>query len=87
MGLGIAYVAATRAKLPVLLYDKSKDQVDRSLSLADRLLGKDIQKGKLQESEAQDARERITVVDDVKAFRDADMCIEVSTLYVNRSFF
>jgi len=89
MGLGIAYVAATRAKLPVLLYDKSKDQVTRSLSLADKLLSKDVKKGKLQESEAEEARERITVVDDVKAFRDADMCIEAvsESFQLKRSLF
>lgn len=82
MGLGIAYVASTRAQLPVLIFDKSKDQIERSLSLMDKLLAKDVKKGKLQESEAKDARGRITVVDDMKAFRDVDMCIEVSWLHL-----
>lgn len=29
MGLGIAYVAALRAKVPVMLLDRSKTQVDK----------------------------------------------------------
>lgn len=77
MGLGIAYVASTRARLPVLIFDKSKDQIERSLSLMDSLLSKDVKKGKLQEAEAKEARERITVVDAMNAFRDVDLCIEV----------
>ncbi|KAF8331328.1 uncharacterized protein EI90DRAFT_2920466 [Cantharellus anzutake] len=75
MGLGIAYVAATRAKVPVLLYDKSKDQIGRSLSLADKFFDKDVKKGKLQESEALEARDRMTVVNNLEAFRDADMFV------------
>jgi len=76
MGLGIAYVASTRARLPVLIFDKSKEQIERSLALMDRLLSKDVTKGKLEATEAKDARERITIVDGTKAFRDVDLCIE-----------
>ena len=79
-GLGIAYVAALRAKVNVQLYDRSSDQVAKGLSLMDKLLVKDVAKGKIQEEDARQARERVSVVDrdvGVRAMRDADMVIEV----------
>jgi 3-hydroxybutyryl-CoA dehydrogenase len=79
-GLGIAYVAALRAKVNVQLYDRSSDQVAKGLSLMDKLLAKDVAKGRIQEADARHARERVSVVDHavgVKALRDADMVIEV----------
>ncbi|KAG8903547.1 hypothetical protein FRB99_003146 [Tulasnella sp. 403] len=70
MGLGIAYVAAVKAKVPVLLYDRSKDQVSKGLALMDKLLDKDIKKGKIESSEAaKEARERVVVVDESEAIR------------------
>ena len=48
----------------------------------DKLLEKDVSKGKIQSIEAKEARERITVLDydahGIKGFRDADMVIEVT---------
>lgn len=79
-GLGIAYVAALRAKVNVQLYDRSPDQIAKGLSLMDKLLAKDVAKGKIQEADARQARERVSVVDravGVGALRDADMVIEV----------
>jgi len=47
----------------------------------DKLLAKDVSKGKIQDAEAKEARDRITVLDydtqGIKGFRDADMVIEV----------
>lgn len=80
MGLGIAYVSAVHAKVPVLLYDKSKDQVAKGLALMDKLLAKGVHKGVLDSSDAQDARERVAIVDSVAALRDADMTVEVRLL-------
>ncbi|KAL4079193.1 3-hydroxyacyl-CoA dehydrogenase [Scleroderma citrinum] len=76
MGTGIAFVSALRAKVPVLLHDKSKDQVSRGLALVDKLLAKDVAKGRLQSSEAQEARDRIRTVDTLEAMRDVDMVVE-----------
>ncbi|KAL4064296.1 3-hydroxyacyl-CoA dehydrogenase [Scleroderma yunnanense] len=76
MGTGIAFVSALRAKVPVLLHDKSKDQVSRGLALVDKLLAKDVAKGRLQSSEAQEARDRIHTVDTLEAMRDVDMVVE-----------
>lgn len=43
-GLGIAFVAALRAKVPVLLYDRSETQIQKGLVLMDKLLEKDVAK-------------------------------------------
>ncbi|KAF8320343.1 hypothetical protein DL93DRAFT_2052828 [Clavulina sp. PMI_390] len=79
MGLGIAYVASVRARLPVLIHDRSKEQIEKSLKLMDTLLAKDVKKGKLQQADATEARERVTVVDSISDFRDVDMCIEAAS--------
>lgn len=79
-GLGIAYVAALRAKVPVQLYDRSSEQISKGLNLMDRLLAKDVSKGKIQEADARHARERVSVIDHavgVRGLRDVDMVIEV----------
>ncbi|KAJ3551619.1 hypothetical protein NM688_g4601 [Phlebia brevispora] len=44
MGLGIAYVAALRARVPVLLHDRSPVQIQKGLALMDKLLEKDTAK-------------------------------------------
>lgn len=44
VGLGIAYVAALRAKVPVLLHDRSSTQIQKGLALMDKLLEKDVAK-------------------------------------------
>jgi hypothetical protein len=79
-GLGIAYVAALRAKVAVQLYDRSPEQISKGLNLMDKLLAKDVAKGKIQEADARHAREHVSVVDQsmgVRALRDVDMVIEV----------
>ncbi|KAI0060614.1 hypothetical protein BV25DRAFT_1827803 [Artomyces pyxidatus] len=76
MGLGIAFVAALRAKVPVLLHDRSPEQVQKGLALMDKLLAKDVAKGRIQQGDATEARDRVQVVNGVPAFRDADMVIE-----------
>lgn len=77
MGTGIALVSALRAKVPVLLHDRSTEQVKKGLALVDKLLEKDIGKGRLTSEQAKDGRDRITVVDDLKGLRDVDMVVEV----------
>ncbi|KAI0048827.1 hypothetical protein FA95DRAFT_1604928 [Auriscalpium vulgare] len=78
MGLGIAFVAALRAKVPVLLHDRSPHQIEKGLALYDKLLAKDVAKAKISEADARGARERLSVVDSVRAFREhgADMVVE-----------
>ncbi|KAH7928650.1 hypothetical protein BV22DRAFT_1058326 [Leucogyrophana mollusca] len=79
MGTGIALVSALRAKVPVLIHDRSQDQISKGFSLIDKLLAKDVSKGRLQQSEADEARSRLRVVDSVDAMRDVDMVIEAVT--------
>ncbi|KAH8827924.1 3-hydroxyacyl-CoA dehydrogenase [Flagelloscypha sp. PMI_526] len=80
MGTGIAFVAAVRAKVPVLLYDTSADQTRKGLALIDSLLDKDVAKGRLESVAAKEARDRISVVGAetglASGLRDADMVIE-----------
>lgn len=80
MGLGIAYVSVLRAKVPVLLSDKSPTQIKSGLTLFDKLLAKDTDKGKISREEAKEARDRLQVVDDVKSMRDVDMVVEVGNI-------
>lgn len=92
MGTGIALVSALRAKVPVLLHDRSPEQVAKGLSLMDKLLAKDVAKGRLTNEQAKEAKDRVTVVGTehgIKGLRDVDMVIEVwllcSTVYRARS--
>jgi 3-hydroxybutyryl-CoA dehydrogenase len=80
MGLGIAYVTSLRAKLPVMIVDKSPVQIEKSLSLMDKLLAKDVSKGKITQQEADDARQRVTIVPHdvgISGLKDVDLVVEV----------
>ena len=85
MGTGIALVSALRARVPVLLYDRSTEQVTKGLSLMDKLLAKDVAKGRISSEEAREARDKISVVGreaGIKGMREVDMVIEVNSLYL-----
>ncbi|KAJ5473341.1 hypothetical protein N7475_002907 [Penicillium sp. IBT 31633x] len=56
MGLGIALVAAQKAKVPVTLVDTSQASLDKGLKFADKLLAKDVAKQRLTQEEADEAR-------------------------------
>lgn len=72
-------MGAVRAKLPVHIYDRSSEQIKKSLALMDKLLAKDVAKGKLESSAAKEAKDRVTVVGEegIKGFRDLDLVVEV----------
>ncbi|KAJ7658527.1 3-hydroxyacyl-CoA dehydrogenase [Mycena rosella] len=76
MGLGIAFVSALRANVPVLLHDRSAEQVTKGLALMDKLLAKDVAKGRITADAAKDARARVSVVDALEGLRDVDMVVE-----------
>ncbi|KAJ8697167.1 hypothetical protein PTI98_006964 [Pleurotus ostreatus] len=79
MGTGIALVSALRAKVPVLLYDRSPEQTTKGLAFVDKLLEKDVNKGRIQSIDAKEAKDRIQVVgheEGIKGMRDVDMVIE-----------
>lgn len=86
MGNGIAYVAATRAKVPrILLLDQSQAQLDKGLKFFDSLLAKDVSKNKLSQSDADEARASLHPVADGLASLGSgqeltpDMVIEAAT--------
>jgi hypothetical protein len=84
-GTGIAFVSALRARVPVLLHDRSQTQIDKGLELVDKLLAKDVAKGKIKEIEAKEARDLISVVAPdvgVKGLRDVDMVVEVPSCFL-----
>ncbi|KAF8806645.1 hypothetical protein BYT27DRAFT_7191204 [Phlegmacium glaucopus] len=92
MGTGIALVSALRARVPVLLYDRSTEQVTKGLSLMDKLLAKDVAKGRLSSEEAKEARDKISVVGPeagIKGMREVDMVIEAvsESLSLKQSIF
>ncbi|KAI0087113.1 3-hydroxyacyl-CoA dehydrogenase [Irpex rosettiformis] len=79
MGLGIAYVSALRAKVPVQLHDRSSEQIKKGLAFMDKLLEKDVAKGKITSEEAKEARDRLSVVSPeqgLAGIRDVDMIVE-----------
>ncbi|KAK7691298.1 hypothetical protein QCA50_004692 [Cerrena zonata] len=79
MGLGIAYVAALRARIPVLIHDRSEVQLQKGLAFMDKLLDKDVNKGKISSIDAKEARERVTIIAPergLSGFQGVDMVIE-----------
>jgi 3-hydroxybutyryl-CoA dehydrogenase len=79
MGLGITYVSAVKARVPVLLHDRSASALKKGLDFMETLLLKDVKKGKLTSTEAKEARERVRTVASIEAMRDVDMAIEAAT--------
>jgi 3-hydroxybutyryl-CoA dehydrogenase len=80
MGSGIALVGARVAKLPVRLMDVNPAQIERGLNLMEKLLEKDVQRGRLSAEEKKEIQSRITVVttmdDLVKTASSNDLIVE-----------
>jgi len=76
MGLGIALVAARAAGVPVKVLDNSQKSLDKGLAFADKLLAKDVSKQKLNQSDADEARARLSTTSNMDDFHDVDMVIE-----------
>jgi len=84
MGLGISYVAATKAKIPrVYMVDANPIQLDKGLKFFDALLAKDVKKNKMTQDEADEARSRIKPLEKIQDFskenHTVEMVIEVSS--------
>ncbi|KAI8906348.1 3-hydroxyacyl-CoA dehydrogenase [Gorgonomyces haynaldii] len=76
MGIGIALVAALRAKQNVLVLDSNQSQIEKGLKFIDVLLKKDVLKGKITEDESKEALQRIRSTNSIKNFGDVDFVIE-----------
>ncbi|KAK5725307.1 hypothetical protein LTR17_013070 [Elasticomyces elasticus] len=76
MGLGIALVASRMARVPVVVVDNSQKSLDKGLAFADKLLAKDVGKGKLSQSDADKSRSRLTTTTSMDPLSEVDMVIE-----------
>ncbi|KAG5360914.1 putative 3-hydroxybutyryl-CoA dehydrogenase [Yarrowia sp. B02] len=77
MGLGIALVAANKAGLQVNLVDSNQGSLDKGLKFMDKLLEKDVGKGRLTSDEAEAVRGRVSGHTNLQsAVADVDMIIE-----------
>ncbi len=78
MGSGIAQVCA-QAGYAVIVSDISEEVIAKSLAGIGRNLDRQVQKGKLDESEKAAALARIGTATDLSVFTDADLVIEAAT--------
>ncbi|KAF2098058.1 hypothetical protein NA57DRAFT_66515 [Rhizodiscina lignyota] len=76
MGLGIALVAAQRAKVPVRLIDTQQASLDKGLKFRDRLLEKDVSKERISKDDAEAVRQRFTPSTNLDDLSDVDFVIE-----------
>ncbi|KAB8338934.1 hypothetical protein FH972_021874 [Carpinus fangiana] len=76
MGLGIALVAASKAKVPVLLIDNQQASIDKGLKFADKLLEKDVSKQRITQDDATAARQRLTSSTKMEDLSEVDFVIE-----------
>ncbi|KAF9075536.1 3-hydroxyacyl-CoA dehydrogenase [Rhodocollybia butyracea] len=78
MGIGIALVASLRARIPkVLLYDQNPAQITKGLEFMDKLLAKDVSKGRISEEDAKATRERIISINSSSAKDEYDWAREL----------
>ncbi|MDX1584455.1 MAG: 3-hydroxyacyl-CoA dehydrogenase family protein [Thermoanaerobaculia bacterium] len=76
MGRGIAYVAAV-AGYTTVLNDVEQSCLDSARSWVEKILGKGVEKGKVEAAEAPEVLERLSFVDDLEAaVRNATVIIE-----------
>ncbi|KAM0792111.1 hypothetical protein ACM66B_004815 [Microbotryomycetes sp. NB124-2] len=76
MGLGIALVAARTAKVDVVVIDNSQAQLDKAKAFADKLLAKDVTKGKLSQADADATKGRMRMASGIDAMRHVDLVVE-----------
>lgn len=76
MGLGIALVAAQKAKIPVVVVDNSQASIDKGFKFAEKLLAKDVAKERIPQSDADAARARLTSTTSLDSLSDVDFVIE-----------
>lgn len=78
MGRGIAQVAAM-ANYEVIVFDISKEGLEFGLEFIKKQLFRGVEKGKWEESFANDTLARLTGVTDMSALSDCDLIIEAAT--------
>ncbi|KAI9683082.1 MAG: hypothetical protein M1829_005873 [Trizodia sp. TS-e1964] len=76
MGLGIALVAALKARIPVLVADSSQVSLDKALKFADKLLEKDVSKNRISKEAADEARSHLSTTTNMEELSDVGFVIE-----------
>ncbi len=69
-------MAAQKASIPVRVIDSSQASIDKGLTFADKLLAKDVAKGRISEQNAAAARERLASSTNIDDLSDVDFVIE-----------
>ncbi|MFP1682918.1 3-hydroxyacyl-CoA dehydrogenase NAD-binding domain-containing protein [Alloalcanivorax sp. C16-1] len=75
MGAGIAYVTA-RSGARVVLKDVSMENAEKGKAYSEKLLDKEVSKGKMSQEKKEEILARITPAADAKALEDVDFVIE-----------
>ncbi|KAJ2778635.1 hypothetical protein H4R18_004479 [Coemansia javaensis] len=76
MGIGIGLVAARVAGLRVQFVDSSAAQLDKGLAFLDKLLAKDVAKGRCTEEARSEVKARITTCSSIGEAAAADFVVE-----------
>jgi 3-hydroxybutyryl-CoA dehydrogenase len=79
MGHGIAQVCAQKGGLAVVVTDISSEQLEKGMAKIDKQLARAVEKGKLEQADADAARERIKASEDRSDLADCDLVIEAIT--------
>src|ERR687898_547751 len=88
MGSGIAEVAA-KAGVEVVLRSRKQETADVMLAGLGKSLGRQVDKGRLEASVADEVRGRVTATSDLEALADCDLVLEsvVEDLAVKKALF
>lgn len=78
MGSGIAQVAAA-SSLEVVLYDISKEALDRALTVISKSADRLIKKEKMTADQKQELLNNIQVSEDIESLKDCDAVVEAAT--------
>jgi len=76
MGNGIAQVASQVAGLNVIICDNNQKQLDSGMALMNKLLQRNVEKGKITEELRKSTLERISTTTDLAALERADFVVE-----------
>jgi len=88
MGAGIAEVAA-KAGVEVVLRSRKQETADAMVASLEKSLGKQVEKGRLEETEAKEVLARVSATSALEALADCDLVLEsvVEDLEVKKALF
>ena len=79
MGHGIAQVCAQKGGWDVVVTDVSQEQLDKGIAKIEKQLARAVEKGKLEQADADDVRSRLRPSTDHADLADCDLVIEAIT--------